>query len=253
MSAITVILDPEQRQAHVRRLLELEGLGDVEEDTHTAYCPISLTNTPDDLKAYLRTRQAVLADRVLAPAGIHAYDPGSAPFSPDRNLTTRPDEVYTTDSGKIASARYFTGHHLVPSTGLGIELEKAKTLGRVSVILADRAIRVSRMQPHRTIYLEYTNFTDQADEFIPVFRLLQEFEPGIGLNGPTPALLGFERGSSRIVDLEELVYQEFPQLQYHWKGTVPILKVRAENPDLFYEHREPAADDRATASRNAPR
>ena len=33
----------------------------------------------------------------------------------------------------------------------------------------------------------------------------------------------------------EAVYETFPSLQYHYEGTVPIVKLRAENPELFYE------------------
>lgn len=62
---------------------------------------------------------------VIAVSGITAYDPGSAPYSPDTNLTSQPNEVYVVDSGKIAGARFFVGHNILPSTGQGIEAEKA--------------------------------------------------------------------------------------------------------------------------------
>ncbi len=236
MPRIRVAMDPKQRKEYIDRLLELDGLSNIEEDPDAAYCPISLTSTPDELKPHVKKRQETLK-RVLTSVGIKAYDPGSAPFSPDRDLSTQPNEVYVTDSGKIAGARYFIGHNLLPSTGQGIEAEKAKVYNRISVILMDSRIRVSRMQPHRTIYLQYDNFEEQAEGFVPVFEMLRQFDPGMGFNGDLPVLLGFEKGSEKIVDLEEEIYREFPKLQYRFNGFVPIIILRAENPDLFYEFR----------------
>ena len=60
----------------------------------------------------------------------------------------------------------------------------------------------------------------------------------MGFNGQLPGLLGFEKKGNGIVDLEETVYREFPQLQYKYDGHTPILKLRSENPQLFYEKRE---------------
>lgn len=236
MGKIKVVLDPEQRREHINRLLELDGLSHVEEDPQAAYCPISLTQTPDELKGPLNARQQVLM-RALRAAGITPYDPASAPFSPEQDLSAQPNEVYVVDSGKIVGARFFVGHNVLPSTGQGVEMEKAKAYNRVAVIMMDRSVRVSRMQPHRTVYLQYGNFEKEADRFIPVFELLQEFEPGMGFNGPLPVLLGFAKQGTAIVDLEEKVYREFPSLQYRYDGSVPILKLRAENPGLFYEKR----------------
>ena len=235
MNNIRVLMDPEQRQKFLDKLLEIDGLGRVEENPDAAYCFISLTQTPDELKSILRARQKTLIDNVLFRSGITGYDPEKAPFSPDRDLTTLPGFVYSIDSGKIAGARYFVGHNLLPSTGQGIEMEKAKTLMRVPVVLTDRTIRISRMQPHRTIYLQYQKFDQQAAEFVSVFKFLSQYNPGIGFNGNTPALLGFEKNSGKVVDLEEEVYRIFPNLQYHYDGRVPIIRLRAENPELFYE------------------
>jgi hypothetical protein len=235
MGKIKVAMDPAQRQEYIDTLLQLDGLSHVNEDPRAAYCPISLTQTPEELKPLLKERQHTLIDNVLAPAGITGYDPGSAPFSPDRNLKTLPNEVYVVDSAKIVGARYFVGHNILPSDGKGVETEKAKTYNRMAVILFDSNIRVSRMQPHRTIYLQYDDFQDQAGLFVPVFEMLQDYEPGMGFNSDLPVLLGFEKNSTKIVDLEEEVYKEFPDLQYHYDGTRPIVKFRVENPEIFYE------------------
>jgi hypothetical protein len=238
MSKIKVVMDPEQRQKYIDMLLELDGLSHIQENPNAAYCPISLTSTPEELKEAIKSRQKILMDEVLSVSGITPYDPGSAPDSPDTNLTSQPNEVYVVDSGKIVGARFFVGHNILPSTGQGIEAEKAKVYNRMAVMLMDRSMRVSRMQPHRAIYLEYGNFQEEADQFVPVFEMLQSYEPGMGFNGQLPVLLGFEKSGSGIVDLEETVYREFPQLQYKYNGRTPILKLRSENPDLFYEKRE---------------
>lgn len=235
MQDLKVILDPEDRQKHIDMLLKLDGLSHIKEDPKAAYCPISLTSTPHELKEAIKTRQHILMNHVLKPAEITAYDPGSAPYSPDTNLSAQPNEVYVVDSGKIVGARYFVGHNILPSTGQGIGAEKAKTYNRISVSLMDSNMRVSRMQPHRAIYLEYSNFKDQAEQFVPVFDLLQQYDPGMGFNGQLPVLLGFEKKGLNIVDLEETVYDEFPGLQYKYDGRTPILKLRSENPELFYE------------------
>lgn len=228
-------MNPEQRQKYIDMLLELDGLSHIKENSKAAYCPISLTSTPDELKEEIKSRQKILMEGVLGVAGITAYDPGSAPFSPDKNLTSQPNEIYVADSGKIVGARFFVGHNILPSTGQGIEAEKAKIYNRISVMLMDKNIRVSRMQPHRAIYLQYDNFKTEADKFIPLFEMLQEYEPGMGFNDQLPVLLGFHKKNGRIVDLEEEIYKEFPFLQYKYDGHVPIIKLRSENPELFYE------------------
>lgn len=229
-------MDPEQRQKYIDNLLLLDGLSHIKEDSNAAYCPISLTSTPDRLKGSIGLRQKILMENVLHEAGVTAYDPSTAPYSPDTNLTSQPNEVYAVDSGKIVGARYFVGHNILPSTGQGIEIEKAKFFNRLIVILADKNIRVSRMQPHRSIYLQYSNFEDEAHLFVPVFNMLQKYDVGMGFNGNLPVLLGFEKQGKKIVDLEETVYKEFPDLQYQYDGRTPILKLRSVNPELFYEN-----------------
>jgi hypothetical protein len=237
MGKIKVDIDASERGNYLNNLLRLDGLSHIREDHYSAYCPISLTSTPEELKPFVQKRQKILMEDVLGEAGIKAYDPGSAPFSPDKDLSSQPNEIYVVDSGKIVGSRFFVGHNILPSTGFGIEFEKAKIYNRVSVILADKSIRVSRMQPHRAIYLEYSNFEEQAKDFVPVFERLKEYEPGMGFNGKLPVLLGFHKKTWEVVDLEEMIYEEFPDLQYKFNGKTPIVKLRSENPELFYEHR----------------
>jgi hypothetical protein len=50
MSKIKVVMDPKQRQEYIDMLLRLDGLSHIQEDPTAAYCPISLTSTPDELK-----------------------------------------------------------------------------------------------------------------------------------------------------------------------------------------------------------
>ena len=74
-NGLEVLIDPYNRQNYLDTLLTLEGLSHIKEDPLAAYCPISLTNTPDGLKPLLQRRQQTLMSEVLKPAGITAYDP----------------------------------------------------------------------------------------------------------------------------------------------------------------------------------
>ena len=201
MSTIRVVMDPEQRQKYIDMLLKLDGLSHIKEVPNAAYCPISLTSTPDELKDAIKLRQQILMKEVLEVSGITAYDPGSAPYSPDTNLTSQPNEIYVVDSGKIVGARFFVGHNILPSTGQGIEAEKAKVYNRIAVMLMDKNVRVLRMQPHRAIYLEYGNFQEEAQKFIPVFEMLQFYELGMGFKDHLPILLGFEKRGNGIEEI----------------------------------------------------
>jgi len=231
MGKISVSLNQKQREKYIDKLLKLDGLSHIKENPLAAYCPISLTNTPDVIKSIVKRRQDILMNDVLAPVGITAYDPSTAPYSPDTNLTSLPNEIYIVDSGKIVGARYFVGHNLLPSTGQGVEIEKAKVFNRVVVILMDKNIRISRMQPHRAIYLQYNNFEKEATNFIPVFKLLKQYEPGMGFNDNSPVLLGFK--GKETVDLEELIYKTFPNLQYTYDGKIAAVKLGVKNPKIF--------------------
>lgn len=236
MSKIEVLLDPEKREEHITFLQKLDGIN-LEEDVNSAYCPISITSTPEEVKPFITERQKILME-ILNSAGITAYDPASAPYSPDVNLTSLPQEIYSIDCSKVVSSRYFVGHILLPSTGLGIESEIAVRYNRIPVMFMDNNIRVSRMQPPRTIYLSYDNFEEKSAKLVQVFEMLNLFNPGLGFHNNVPVLLGFEKNGNRIVDLEEEVYINFPELQYKFNGEVPIIKLKAENPELFYEFKQ---------------
>lgn len=233
---IVILMNPRQRTEHIDKLLALDGLSHIKEDKLAAYCPISLTQTPYELKPFLQKRQDILMQNVLNPAGITAYDPASAPYSPDRDLTTHPGKIYVVDSEKIVGARFFVGHDIIASKGQGVEAEKAKNYNRIVVILMDKNIRVSRMQPHRAIYLQYNNFEREHKKFIPVFEMLKQFEPGIGFHNGVPVLLGFDT-KGRVCDLEEEIYKVFPDLKYEYNGKAPTIELEVMNPGVFYEYK----------------
>ena len=237
MPQLTVLLNPEQRALYLAELLRLDGLEHIKEDPNAAYAPLSLTSTPEILKPILKKRQTQLIS-VLHDAGITAYDPSSNTwhFNPDIDRVTTPQVVYAHDTEKILSSRFFTGHVILPSTGFGNEGEKARLYNRTVVMFVDQHIRVSRMQPYRAMYLQYDDFGKHAKDFKKIFKLLQEYDPGMGFNGKTPVLLGFHKKTGEVVDFEELVYTNFPKFQYKYNGDVPILKLRVEHPEVFYEY-----------------
>lgn len=230
-SALTIDKDPNSRELYLKELLKRDGLEGIEEDTHAAYCAISLTSTPEDLKPFLKKQQALLMN-VLQKAGITAYDPGSAPFSPDAGLTIGPEEIYRYDKGRVVGARYFVTHDILPSTGVGVEEETARVYNRIAVILHHKKIRTSRMQPNRTIHLMYEDFEQQQEDFIEVFRYLQQYHPGIGFHHGTPVLLGFDK-ENKAIDLEEATYNKFPHLKYVFDGTIANVKLTCANLELF--------------------
>lgn len=235
MNKIRISLTPEQRQKHIDQLLALDGMSHISENPNSAYCPISLTQTPAEIKDAVLSRQQILMKQILEPVGITAYDPSTAPYSPDTNLTSLPQEVYLVDSGKILGNRFFVGHNLTASTGFGVELEKAVKFIRLPMILMDKQIRISRMQPHRVIYLQYRHFEKQVLDFQKVFIELQKFEIGIGFDGDEPVLLGFQK-SQEPINLEKHIYQSFPNLVYNYQGTRPTVQLSATNPDIFIEN-----------------
>ena len=116
-----VLVNPARRIKRIKENFHDRGLEYFEEDPNKAYCFVALTSAPLILNPVLRERKNILINDVLKVAGITGYDPASAPLSPDKNLDAFPDEVHDTDFSKIAGAKFFTGHNLVPSTGIGIE------------------------------------------------------------------------------------------------------------------------------------
>lgn len=220
---LKTLLTTLKREKYLHDQLTMDGLlGLVEEDPKAAYCAVSLTNTPDEAKEFVKKRQDLLK-KILNEAGIASYDPGNAPLSPDLNLTATPEEVYRTDLARVAGARFFTAFDTFPSTGMGVEMEAARRYNRISVIIHDKAIRTSRMQPSGSIHIEVHSLEENKEALIKLFRLLQEYEPGRGLKEGQPVLLGFKKNET--VDLAALVADKFPELQYTFEGTRPAIKI----------------------------
>jgi hypothetical protein len=227
---IDILIGPDTRPQYLTQLLKMDGLVGLEENPRGAYCAVSLTNTPAAAKKFVAERQEVLKG-ILKTAGIDAYDPGTAPFSPDLDLTTGPEKIYWTDLSRIAGARYFTFFDTFPSTGVGVEIEAARRYNRTPVVFHDDAIRTSRMQPDCTIHVGIKDLEQQANRVTALFQLLQEYEPGRGLINRRPALLGFKNGEA--VDLSAIVLQRFPDLSYTYDGTKPALQFGLLNGEVF--------------------
>jgi hypothetical protein len=240
MSQIKILIDSEQREEYLDILFSLDLLPKIRERKNRAYCAVALTSIPRNVQPHVRKRQEILVQNLLPAAKIKAYDPMGAPLSPDKGLKADPAEVYQIDSIRILESRFFVGHNLISSYGVGIELEKAVHFNRIPVIFFDRKIRFSRMLPHRAIYLAYDNFEKQWRDFVPVFEMLKNYEPGMGVQNGKSVLVGFEKNSHNAVNLEESVRKEFPRLVFHYDRGAQIVETIATNSGLFYEHRQNA-------------
>jgi len=238
MSRIKVTMTPAQREEHLGTYLKQRGMSHIPEDINAAYCPISLTSTPPQLRGVLASRQKTLINKVLAPVGITGYDPENAPYSPDNNATAQSDEICTVDTGKIIGARYFMGHSILPSTGMGVELKTAEFLNRMTILLTDNNIRDTRMKVLEGLNLGYDHFEKQAPRFIQVLEFLKQHSPGTGLRNGLPILLGFPNNSKdKPVDLKDAVDTDFPDLRYTHRGEIPPVQQIPTNLEQFYELR----------------
>ncbi|MBU0648390.1 hypothetical protein KJ855_04395 [Patescibacteria group bacterium] len=91
---------------------------------------------------------------------------------------------------------------------------------RIPIIFIPKDIRVSRMMPHRIIYLQYKDFDHQTGKDIEqIIKHLRNFEPGIGFNKhQKPRLFGFGK-QGQIVDLQEEIYNKYPQYKFEYDGS----------------------------------
>ena len=200
----------------------------------TAYCPISLTHVPPDAKSILESRQNLLKN-VLEQAGITPYDPYTSEYSPHKKFSIPTNEVFKYDILRVAESRFFTGHHIISSTGMGEEFIVALQMVKIAVIFHDKNIRVSRMQ-QPAIRVSYDQFDLHIDDFVDMFKMLQKYEPGIGVVDDYPVLLGFKE--NEIVHLENLVHSTFPKIRYEFNLDLPIVETKVTNPEIFYELRD---------------
>ena len=239
MDEIEITIDPREREAHIKKYLKINGLSHIQEDLNAAYCAISLTGVDKEiLGPILSSRQKTLKEKILTPRGIIGYDPKEAPYSPEKNPTAQRDEICKVDTGRIVGSRYFAMISLSPSTGMGVEMQKAEELLRMAVVLTDNNITDSRMKAARIINLGYDNLEKQASQIRQLFQMLQEYTPGAGLRNGQPILIGVPNNGGKPVDLEKLAHSTFPDLQYTHRGEISPVKQKPKDTKQFYELRE---------------
>ncbi|MBU0648382.1 hypothetical protein KJ855_04350, partial [Patescibacteria group bacterium] len=93
---LKIIHNPTTRRKFIDRQLYIDGITDkerkpIKENIDNAYLPISLTNTPVGLQ-FLATFLQNSTKTILDKCNIRHYDPHTAPFSPDKNLSVGPDD-----------------------------------------------------------------------------------------------------------------------------------------------------------------
>jgi hypothetical protein len=212
-----VLLNPEERLKHVMQLLMLDGLGDITENKNGIYCAIPLTGAPPEKRGFIEQEH----DKIKAcirKAGLEIYDPKDLGTNPWIKLKGRPQEVYDLDTLQVVTPKFFEFTNVYPSTGAGIEEQKAISYGKIAVIVTKAGIYTSRMATgaRRTILIEYDDAEVQQEEITGVFKTLKEYNSGMGtcsMHGNT--LLGFS-GSEKPVCLQGLIANKFPSLVYNF-------------------------------------
>lgn len=234
-----ILYTPEDRKALQARKLEKDGMQYVREDPDIGYGIMPLTGLGtnisainEQIKSYIHERQRLLQN-AMAHAGIDLYDPASAPYSPDIDLSAGPQQVYQTDSLRVAMARHVTFLDLLPTTGGGEELEKARDSGKFVHIIHDPGIRTSRMQPHGVLHLAIDDMAERQHELTAIFAFVHQFEPCIGLQDGVPAMMGWHSATNSYVNLEREVARYWPDLIYRYNAEVPIIQVSVLNPEIF--------------------
>lgn len=213
-----MLLDPDQRVVHVRRLLRLDGIRDIKERDDAAYCALPLTGAPVEMRDVINgDHDAIKA--CMRSAGLEIYDPKDSGTNPQISIRGLPQEVYDLDTLQLVTPRFFEFTSLFPSTGAGIEEQKALMFVKMPVIANRAGIYTSRMAngARRVILIEYEDVQAQSAEITDVFRTLMQFEPGIGtcsVHGNT--LLGFA-GMDAPLCLPGLIAAGFPSLTYNFE------------------------------------
>ena len=240
-SGFDILYDPDERRAFIDTLMRMDGLKHDGERRDTGYGIIALTGLGKDVsdsnervKAYISSRQGILR-ACMGAAGIELYDPANAPYSPDTNLKSRPNEVFSVDSLRVSMARHVSFADVIATTGGGIEQEKARRMGKFCYIFHDPNIRTSRMQIDRALHLSAANFGKMRNQFIEMFEFMQEYEPCIGLYQGAPAMIGMHQQTGTAANLEIEVAKRWPELIYEYEGTKDILMLSCMNPHLFVE------------------
>jgi hypothetical protein len=226
---LRVVFNDGQRISFNQVLLETDGLGNLIEDPCVGYGAVALTGlgnqlsqNNESLKAHLAHHQSVLKS-AMADIGVTLYDPASSPFSPDLDLSKQPNEVFMMDSARIAMARHITFLDIIPTTGVGIELEKARRLRKFLYVLHHPEIRTSRMQPDCALHLASSDIENDRGILTEIFAFVHEHTPCVGLNNSTPVMMGINRKTGQVVDLEQATKERWPSIIYRYDGTKRIL------------------------------
>ena len=228
---IVITVDQTQRSRIQSDLgLRMGVAGNFMEDAAGVYCPISLTNTPENMKDYISSQQKSLL-KILSMSGLNAYDPLTAPLSPDKNLSSSPRDVYSTDLARIFMAKYFVGIHALPSTGFGAEWQAAISLMKIPVILVPRGLRITRMQPCPSIVLTFSDLDSEANDLQGIFEDLQKFKVCMGIQKGIPVLVGMKK--HRIYNLVEYIYNKYPEFKYVHCPQNQSLQTQVVNLDIL--------------------
>lgn len=210
----------------------INGIIDIDELEDAAYCPVSITSTPENLRDVISQTHNTLIE-ILKNAGINAYDPATAPFSLDNNPDASPDEVYRADLTRVAMARYVVGVNLIPSFGMGVEFQAAVDMNKFAVMLLNKNVRVSRMQPHRLIRLAYDDLNQESEGIQQVFELLKEYDPIITDEIPYNDQAGIHKETREVVNIEKIIADKFPQFIYNYSVDIPGADIHVKNPEIF--------------------
>lgn len=214
----SVLLNPEQRSEHIKRLLELDGLVISEEMVDGIYTALPLTGATDEMKIFIEKEHEKIKE-CINDSGLRIYDPKDAADNPWRSLKSEPTYVYDVDTIQVVTPRFFEFTNVFPSTGAGVEEQKAITYIKIPVVITKSGIRTSRMSTgaRRIILIEYEDAVAQRNEIASVFKTLRAYEPGIGncsIHGNT--LLGFA-GNDEPICLPGLIGDKFPSLVYNFE------------------------------------
>ncbi|MEM7825606.1 MAG: hypothetical protein QW412_01965 [Candidatus Aenigmatarchaeota archaeon] len=210
-----VLLHPEDRLEYTERLLELDGLGMIEENKNGIYCAVPLTGAPPEKRKFIEEEHEKIK-HCINKAGLEIYDPKDAGMNPWLKIEDYPQKVYDADTFQLVKSRFFEFTNIYPSTGAGIEQQKAIMYVKIPVIVTKSGIFTSRMSTgaRRIILIEYNDAQSQKDDITSLFKTLREFEPGVGMcrvHGNT--LIGYSE-SEKPVCLPGLIQELFPVLVY---------------------------------------
>lgn len=254
-----VALNPQQRLKAMTDWLFLDGITDVTEDPNMGYGAIAITALRegisaknDEVRAHLRFRQSCLIDAACA-AGITLYDPDRASSSLDPNYTVNPTEIFAANTRNVARARHVTFIDVVGSTGCGIELEKARRLGKFVYVFHDPNIRTGRMHPDRSFHLSLNDFAGNKNQLTALFAFVNEHDPCLGFDGRVPVALGVHRETGMLVNLEQAVQERWPELMYRYDPATRILPMGCLDTSPLFENRSnPALKDAACSQPFSP-